>query len=91
MCTHVSNFACIFFSAGKRESIGGGNPVGNWPSSTGGPVRPLNSTVGYGVAAGGANMTPDDPAPDEEFALAFAQKAQVRLVDDVGFSLGRAE
>jgi len=26
-------------------------------------------------------MTPDDPAPDEEFALAVAQKAQVRLLD----------
>ncbi|GAB1862970.1 Protein piccolo [Camponotus japonicus] len=60
---------------GKRESTGGGNPAGNWPSSTGGPVRPLNSTV-YGGGAGGTNMTPDDPAPDEEFALAVAQKAQ---------------
>ncbi|EFN74083.1 Protein piccolo [Camponotus floridanus] len=60
---------------GKRESTGGGNPAGNWPSSTGGPVRPLNSTV-CGGGAGGTNMTPDDPAPDEEFALAVAQKAQ---------------
>lgn len=59
--------------SGKRESNGGGNPLGNWPSSTGGPVRPLNSTVG---GQGAANMTPDDPAPDEEFALAIAQKAQ---------------
>ncbi|XP_011687218.1 PREDICTED: uncharacterized protein LOC105449622 isoform X1 [Wasmannia auropunctata] len=61
---------------GKRESIGGGNLVGNWPYSTGGPIRPLGSTVGGGGAAGGTNMTPDDPAPDEEFALAVAQKAQ---------------
>lgn len=36
-------------------------------------------------------MTPDDPAPDEEFALAVAQKAQVRLAAyhwrEVGFLL----
>lgn len=70
----------IFSSSGKRESIGGGNPVGNWPYSTGGPLRPLNSTVDGGGTAGGTNMTPDDPAPDEEFALAVAQKAQVRLL-----------
>ncbi|XP_029679460.1 uncharacterized protein LOC115245325 isoform X3 [Formica exsecta] len=63
-------------TSGKREFTGGGNPVGNWPSSTGGPVRPLNSTVCSDGAAGGTNMTPDDPAPDEEFALAVAQKAQ---------------
>ncbi|XP_071570518.1 uncharacterized protein [Temnothorax nylanderi] len=61
---------------GKRESIGGGSPFGSWPYSTGGPIRPLCSNVGGGGAAGGTNMTPDDPAPDEEFALAVAQKAQ---------------
>jgi len=82
---HTSNVPRIFSFSGKRESTGGGNPAGNWPSSTGGPVRPLNSTVGgggggvggYGGTAGGTNMTPDDPAPDEEFALAVTQKAQV--------------
>lgn len=29
-------------------------------------------------------MTPDDPAPDEEFALAVAQKAQVRVRTLIG-------
>ncbi|XP_011333563.2 uncharacterized protein LOC105277101 isoform X2 [Ooceraea biroi] len=80
MGRHTKRVASL--KKGKRESTGGGNPAGNWPSSTGGPVRPLNSTVGYGGsgvgggAAGGTNMTPDDPAPDEEFALAVTQKAQ---------------
>lgn len=77
----------LFFLLGKRESNGGGSPAGNWPSSTGGPARSLNGAIGYGSgggggggvggAAGGINMTPDDPAPDEEFALAVTQKAQV--------------
>ncbi|KAG7206474.1 hypothetical protein KM043_003819 [Ampulex compressa] len=61
---------------GKRETTGGGNPGGNWPSSTGGPGRPVNGTSGYGAATGGVTMSPDDPAPDEEFAIAITQKAQ---------------
>lgn len=92
---NISNRASSSSALGKRESIGGGNPVGNWPSSTGGLGRPLGSTVGGG-AAGGGNMTPDDPAPDEEFALAIAQKSQVnrgRLSFDGTrlFALDRAE
>lgn len=84
------NVTYIFSSLGKRESIGGGSPVSNWPYTTGGPVRPLSSNVGGGGAAGGTNMTPDDPAPDEEFALAITQKTQVWLLI-IGFLLGRAE
>ncbi|XP_011260825.1 uncharacterized protein LOC105254043 isoform X3 [Camponotus floridanus] len=75
ICTRLKTRFVRRLFLGKRESTGGGNPAGNWPSSTGGPVRPLNSTV-CGGGAGGTNMTPDDPAPDEEFALAVAQKAQ---------------
>ncbi|XP_076303310.1 uncharacterized protein LOC143221730 isoform X2 [Lasioglossum baleicum] len=61
---------------GKREAAGGGNCFGNSPSSTGGPPRISNSTAGDGTAPGGGNMTPEDLAPDEEFALAITQKAQ---------------
>ncbi|XP_053973613.1 uncharacterized protein LOC128873790 isoform X2 [Hylaeus volcanicus] len=61
---------------GKREGTGSGNYIGNCPPSTGGPPRIINSTTGYGTAPGGANMIPEDPAPDEDFALAITQKTQ---------------
>ncbi|XP_076376389.1 uncharacterized protein LOC117225022 isoform X1 [Megalopta genalis] len=61
---------------GKREAAGGGNGVGNCPASAGGAARIGNGTAGYGTAPGGGNMTPEDLAPDEEFALAITQKAQ---------------
>ena len=73
MITRVS----FYLVSGKREGAGGGNPVGNYPPSTGCPSRVVNSTAGYGAAPGGANMSPEDPAPDEEFALAITQKTQV--------------
>ncbi|XP_043263343.1 tricalbin-3-like isoform X4 [Colletes gigas] len=58
---------------GKREGTGSGNYIGNNPPSSGGSPR---VTTGYGTAPGGANMIPEDPAPDEEFALAITQKTQ---------------
>ncbi|XP_076236391.1 uncharacterized protein LOC143180510 [Calliopsis andreniformis] len=73
MARHLKRGASL--RKGKREGIGGGNSIGNYPSSTGGPPRVINSTV-YGTAPGGANMNAEDPAPDEEFALAITQKAQ---------------
>ena len=74
MARHLKRGASL--KKGKRESAGGGNPVGNYPPSTGCPPRVVNSTAGYGAAPGGANMSPEDPAPDEEFALAITQKTQ---------------
>lgn len=74
MARHLKRGASL--KKGKRESIGGGNSINNYPPSIGGPPRVINSTAVYGTAPGGSNMSPDDPAPDEEFALAITQKAQ---------------
>ena len=61
---------------GKRESGGSCTPIGEGPVEVGGPLRSLNESINNG-ASGGANMSPDDPAPDEEFALAVIQRTQV--------------
>ena len=66
----------IIFFSGKREGGGSCSPIEEWPAEVGGPLRPLNEFASNG-ASGGVNMTPDDPAPDEEFALAISQKSQV--------------
>nr|XP_034188727.1 tricalbin-1-like isoform X2 [Osmia lignaria] len=74
MARHLKRGASL--KKGKRESTGGGNPTNNCPSFTGCSNRGTNNTTGYGSAPGGANMTPEDTAPDEEFAIAITQKTQ---------------
>lgn len=71
----INIYFSLFFCAGKRDIIGGSS-ISN--CSIGGLSRAINNTGGYSVAPGGANMTPEDTAPDEEFALAITQKTQVR-------------
>ncbi|XP_043477779.1 uncharacterized protein LOC122508474 isoform X2 [Leptopilina heterotoma] len=60
---------------GKREGSGSCSPIEECPFEEGGPLGPLNESVSNG-ASGSINMTPDDSAPDEEFALAVNQKTQ---------------
>ncbi|XP_060817891.1 uncharacterized protein LOC132908177 isoform X1 [Bombus pascuorum] len=57
---------------GKREITRGGNCSG----FIGGPPKSINDTIRYGTVPGDANMIPEDTAPDEDFALAIAQKSQ---------------
>ncbi|XP_043786449.1 tricalbin-1-like isoform X2 [Apis laboriosa] len=71
MARHLKRGASL--KKGKRDIIGG-NSISN--CSIGGLSRAINNTGGNGVAPGGANMTPEDTAPDEEFALAITQKTQ---------------
>ncbi|KOX69793.1 Tricalbin-1, partial [Melipona quadrifasciata] len=61
---------------GKREITRGENSTGNCSNFIGGSACAVNNTVGYDTAPGGANMIPDDTAPDEDFAVAVTQKTQ---------------
>ena len=68
----------LFFFSGKREITRGENSTANCSNLIG--ASAINNTVGYDTAPGGANMIPDDTAPDEDFAVAITQKTQVRQI-----------
>ncbi|XP_015584742.1 uncharacterized protein LOC107262744 isoform X2 [Cephus cinctus] len=61
---------------GRRESGGDSSLVGHWPGPSGASFRPFNDSSSCSPVITGTTMTPDDPAPDEEFALAVTQKAE---------------
>lgn len=65
---------------GKRDSGQNNSPVGFLPLPTAGTAAAIVGDLPgqYNVlAASGAKMTPDDPASDDEFALAVAHKSLV--------------
>ncbi|KAK2576841.1 hypothetical protein KPH14_005474 [Odynerus spinipes] len=74
MARHLKRGASL--KKGKREVVGGGSPVKTSPASAGASSKSLNGAPACSTAGGPANMTLNDPAHDEEFALAIAQKTQ---------------
>ncbi|XP_017880570.1 uncharacterized protein LOC108625242 isoform X2 [Ceratina calcarata] len=73
MARHLKRGASL--KKGKREGNWMGNSTSNYPGSIGSSTKAVNNT-GNGTAPGGANMSPEDTATDEEFALAVTQKTQ---------------
>ncbi|KAJ8683012.1 hypothetical protein QAD02_018804, partial [Eretmocerus hayati] len=65
----------------KRDSGTNNSPVGYLPSPSAGTAAAIRSLAGnfsgsYGVTpSSSSSMTPDDPAADDEFAIAIAQKS----------------
>ncbi|XP_015190898.1 PREDICTED: extended synaptotagmin-2-B isoform X4 [Polistes dominula] len=74
MARHLKRGASL--KKGKREVVGGGSPVKTSSASGIASNKSLNGVSACGTAGGSANMTLNDPAPDDEFALAIAQKTQ---------------
>jgi hypothetical protein len=70
--------------AGKRDSGSSNSTVSFLPTSSTGTATGIRSLAGdlpgqYNILSpAGAKMTPDDPAADDEFTLAVAQKSLVR-------------
>ncbi|XP_046821749.1 tricalbin-1-like isoform X2 [Vespa crabro] len=74
MARHLKRGASL--KKGKREIIGGGSPVKTSSASAEASNKSLNGVSACGTVGGTANMPLNDLAPDEEFALAIAQKTQ---------------
>nr|XP_050852356.1 uncharacterized protein LOC127064819 isoform X3 [Vespula vulgaris] len=74
MARHLKRGASL--KKGKREVVGGGSPVKTSLASAGASNKSLNGVPACSIAGETANMTLNDLAPDEEFALAVAQKTQ---------------
>ncbi|KAK9299933.1 hypothetical protein QLX08_007168 [Tetragonisca angustula] len=88
MARHLKRGASL--KKGKREITRGENSTANCSNLIG--ASAINNTVGYDTAPGGANMIPDDTAPDEDFAVAITQKTQrdaeaIRSALYLGFAL----